>query len=65
MYATTSCETYRSKSPVVGELEYIEPLCAVFESGRTTIISRAPWAKAPSIVCGTWISCDHCSAPME
>jgi hypothetical protein len=25
----------------------------VFESGRTTIISFAPLAKAPSIVCGT------------
>ena len=55
----------RSKSPVVTELEYIEPLCAVFESGSTTIISPAPWAKAPSIVCGTWISPVHCSAPME
>ena len=29
---------------------------AVFESGSTTIISFAPWAKAPSMVCGTWIS---------
>ena len=29
----------RSKSPVVTELEYIEPLCPVFESGSTTIIS--------------------------
>ena len=28
-----------SKSPVVTELEYIEPLCTVFESGSTTIIS--------------------------
>ena len=28
-----------SKSPVVTELEYIEPLCMVFESGSTTIIS--------------------------
>src|ERR1035437_5865705 len=37
----------------------------VFESGRTTIISFAPWAKAPSMVWGTWISWDHCSAPME
>jgi hypothetical protein len=55
----------RSKSPVVTELEYIEPLCAVFESGSTTIISGAPWAKAPSMVCGTWISPVHCSAPME
>ena len=42
-----------SKSPVVTELEYIEPLCTVFESGRTTIISLAPEAKAPSMVCGT------------
>ena len=33
-----------SKSPVVTEFEYIEPLCTVFESGRTTIISLAPWA---------------------
>ena len=41
-----------SKSPVVTELEYIEPLCTVFESGSTTIISFAPWAKAPSMVCG-------------
>jgi hypothetical protein len=49
----------------VTELEYIDPLCAVFESGSTTIISRAPCANAPSIVCGTWISCAHCSAPME
>ena len=55
----------RSKSPVVTELEYMEPLCAVFESGSTTIISPAPWAKAPSIVCGTWISPVHCPAPME
>ena len=29
----------RSKSPVVTELEYIEPSCTVFESGSTTIIS--------------------------
>jgi hypothetical protein len=50
---------------VVGLLAYIEPLCIVFESGNTTIISRAPSAKAPSIVCGTWISCDHCIAPIE
>ena len=28
----------------------------VLESGRTTIISCEPCAKAPSIVCGTWIS---------
>jgi hypothetical protein len=49
----------------VTELEYIDPLCAVFESGSTTIISLAPRANAPSIVCGTWISCAHCSAPIE
>jgi hypothetical protein len=49
----------------VTELEYIDPLCTVFESGSTTIISCAPFAKAPSIVCGTWISCDHWSAPIE
>jgi hypothetical protein len=54
-----------SKSPVVTELEYIEPLCSVFASGRTTIISFAPRAKAPSMVCGTCISRAHCSAPME
>ena len=36
----------------------------VFESGSTTIISFAPWANAPSMVCGTWISCVHCSAPI-
>ena len=42
-----------SKSPVVAELEYIEPLWTVLESGRTTIMSWAPWAKAPSMVCGT------------
>jgi hypothetical protein len=42
-----------SKSPVVTELEYMEPLCNVFESGSTTIISFAPWAKAASMVCGT------------
>jgi hypothetical protein len=65
MYATTSCETKRSKSPVVTELEYIDPLWSVFESGSTTIISLAPCANAPSIVCGTWISPDHCSAPIE
>jgi hypothetical protein len=53
MYDTTSRATKRSKSPVVIELEYIEPLCTVFESGITTIISRAPCANAPSIVCGT------------
>jgi hypothetical protein len=46
----------------VTELEYMEPLCTVFESGSTTIMSLAPCAKAPSIVCGTWISFDHCSA---
>ena len=65
MYATTSRAMKSSKSPVVTELEYIEPLCSVFESGSTTIISRAPLANAPSIVCGTWISFDHCSAPIE
>ena len=54
-----------SKSPVVTELEYMEPLWIVFESGKTTIISRAPLAKAPSMVCGTWISLVHCSAPIE
>lgn len=32
-------EMNNSKSPVVTELEYIEPLCLVFESGSTTIIS--------------------------
>ena len=52
----------RSKSPVVTELEYIEPLWSVFESGSTTIISRAPRANAPSMVRGTWISWLHCSA---
>ena len=65
MYDTTSCAMKFSKSPVVTELEYIDPLCTVLESGRTTIISFAPWANAPSIVCGTWISCVHCSAPIE
>ena len=54
-----------SKSPVVTELEYIEPLCTVFESGNTTIISLRSGANAPSIVCGTWISPAHCSAPIE
>ena len=53
MYDTTSRAMKFSKSPVVTELEYIEPLCTVFESGNTTIISRAPSANAPSIVCGT------------
>jgi hypothetical protein len=42
-----------SKSPVVTELEYIDPLWTVFESGNTTITSRVPMANAPSIVCGT------------
>ena len=37
MYATSSRARNRSKSPVVTELEYIEPLCAVFESGKTTV----------------------------
>src|SRR5437016_4411074 len=36
-----------SKSPVVTELEYIDPLCTVLESGRTTIISRTPCECAP------------------
>ena len=31
-----------SKSPVVIDEEYIEPLCTVLESGSTTIISFAP-----------------------
>ena len=53
------------KSPVVMELEYIDPLCADFESGSTTIMFCTPYAKAPSIVRGTWISFVHCSAPME
>ena len=65
MYATTSRAMNCSKSPVVAELEYIEPLCTVFESGNTTIMSCAPLAKAPSMVWGTWISCAHCEAPME
>jgi hypothetical protein len=54
-----------SKSPVVRELEYIEPLWTVLLSGSTTIISRAPLANAPSIVCGVWISPIHCWAPIE
>ena len=33
---------YCSKSPVVTELEYMEPLWTVLESGSTTIISCAP-----------------------
>ena len=53
MYATTSCAMNCSKSRVVTELEYMEPLCTVLESCSTTIISFAPWAKVPSIVCGT------------
>ena len=65
MYDTTSRAMKVSKSPVVTELEYIEPLCTVFESGSTTISSCTPRAKAPSMVCGTWISCVHCSAPIE
>jgi len=50
---------------VVRELEYIEPLWTVLLSGSTTIISRAPLAKAPSIVWGAWISLIHCWAPIE
>ena len=65
MYETTSRAMNCSKSPVVTELEYIDPLWRVFESGKTTIISFAPFANAPSIVCGTWISFVHCSAPIE
>ena len=42
MYDTTSRAMKVSKSPVVTELEYIEPLCTVFESGSTTIISCTP-----------------------
>ena len=34
--------TYCSKSPIVAELEYIDPLCTVLESGKTTIMSCAP-----------------------
>src|SRR5215471_16498437 len=39
MYPTRSRAMNCSKSPVVTELEYMEPLCSVFESGSTTIIS--------------------------
>jgi hypothetical protein len=47
------------------EAQLAQARSALLESGRTTIISFAPRAKAPSIVCGTWISCDHCAAPIE
>ena len=40
--------------------------CARSSSRAARRSSRcAPWAKAPSIVCGTWISPAHCSAPIE
>ena len=54
-----------SQFPVVAEFEYIDPLWRVCALAITTIISRVPVAKAPSIVCGVRISVVHFSLLME
>ena len=54
-----------SQFPVVAEFEYIEPSWRVRASASTTIISRVPVAKAPSIVCGVRISVVHFSWSIE
>jgi hypothetical protein len=54
------------KSPTVAELEYIEPLWSVFESGNDNDHLFSAKRETPlRLFVGTWISLVHCSAPIE